>query len=464
MSSEEYPRRIYPLKDLPPEVKAVTFAKTSRSPDSFKNIAKELNETKSGRFHEKWVLGYGHASVAEHAVLSLAMENVSILATKVIEDNRLASYTEQSTRYQYYDKNRYYLPENLPAGLKKKFKDTAQTLMSNYSRLKKPIRKFMKKKFEPREDESERAYKTRIKASTCDVVRYLLPTATLTNLGWTVNARCLEHGISKFLSHPLGELNQIGEELKEAALEITPVLLKYAEENDYLKTTREEFEEHFSRQSPEVQNNSKEPVSLVEYDKDGQERVLASLFYKYGDYPTYTESKRAVEKTGKEQKKKMFSKAMKSRGKHDQPLRVLEHTSYTFDILMDYGAFRDLQRHRLCTQTNKLLNTKYGYDIPEEIKEAGLLERYEKCMSRAEKTYREISSEYPYQAQYILPLAYRKRTLFTMNLRELFHIVELRTRENGHRSYRKIAHRMAEEVKSVHPLIGSFLRDHFIKD
>ena len=208
----EYPRKIYTLENLPPEVKAVTFAKCSRSPKSFKEIAEELTEEKSAEFHERWVVGYGHSSVAEHAVISVAVENVSLLATKVIEDNRLTSYTEQSTRYQLYDRNRYYKPKEIMnsefGGL---YQDVGNYLFDTYLSLSEKVIDFVKSKNPKKSDQSEKLYNTICKAAACDVIRHILPVATLTNLGITINARSLEHMIRKLLSHPLTEMQEIGE-------------------------------------------------------------------------------------------------------------------------------------------------------------------------------------------------------------------------------------------------------------
>src|SRR3989344_6058575 len=211
-------RRIYALTGLPPEVVAVAFAKCSRSPEPFDKIAKEINEDKSRKFHEKWVVGYGHSSVAEHAVLSLAIENISILATKVIEDNRLASYTEKSSRYQLFDKENYYKPEKIMGSkLAKLYEDTCDFILDVYSDIAPKLIEFFKRKF-PYENDIE------IKNKALDCARYLLPVSVLTNLGITINARNLENAITKLLTHPLKEMQNIGKELKEAAIKITPTL------------------------------------------------------------------------------------------------------------------------------------------------------------------------------------------------------------------------------------------------
>lgn len=447
-----YSRRIYPLENLPPEVKAVTFAKCSRSPLPFDEIARELTEEKSSQFHEKWVLGFGHSSIAEHAVLSLAIENVSILATKAIEDTRLASFTEKSTRYQVFEKDKYYRPKKILNSIfASLYEKTCLGLINFYLEVFEKIKEEIKK-------ESSNLSEIELKAKTCDIVRVILPTATLTNLGMTINTRSLAHLIKKLLSHPLEEFQEIGQELKEASLKITPTLIKYAESNPYLIETSKNLAlsaEALAKVEKTKRNNKS--VELVCYDKDAEERVLTALLYRFSKL-SYQEIKTKIKKISKKEKIKIFTEAMKKRGEHDQPLRELEHTYYTFDILLDYGAFRDLQRHRICTQTNQELGIDYGYVIPEEIEKYGFKKDFENKMKEVIKSFKKISKKFSKEAQYLLPLAFRKRFLITLNLRELYHLIPLRSSLKAHHSYRQIALKMYEEIKKVHPLLVKYLK------
>jgi thymidylate synthase ThyX len=456
---EKYKRRIYMLEGLSPEVRAVTFAKCSRSPDSFADIAKELTEEKSKEFHEKWVVGYGHSSVAEHAVLSIAIENVSILATKVIEDNRLASYTEKSTRYQIFDRDKYYKPKKImesPFG--KLYEETANFLFDTYTDLTAKIMDYVKNKIQKTDEMTDKIYETTCKAKACDIVRYILPTATLTNLGMTVNARNLEYAIAKLLSHPLEEMQDIGRELKDAAQKVTPTLIKYADTNTYLKKTEESLnqltEKILGTEKPSPHENE---AVLVAYDQDALDRVVTALLYKHSKLP-YQKIAEKVKNLLQAEKEKILDEALKRMDKFDRPLRELEHTYYTFDILIDYGAFRDVQRHRICTQTNQELTPDYGYAIHEDIINAGFEKEYRKCMKRAVNAYQEISKQFSKEAQYILPLAYRKRVLITWNLRELFHFIPLRSSKRGHISYRRIAQQIWDEVNRVHPYFAKYIK------
>lgn len=433
-------RRIYALTGLPPEVVAVAFAKSSRSSEPFDVIARELNEDKSRKFHEKWVVGYGHSSVSEHAVLSIAIENVSILATKFIEDNRLASFTEKSSRYQIFDKDRYYKPENImKSDLGKLYERTCDEILEFYSRLVPLMILFFKDRF-PNETEIN------IKNKALDVCRYLLPVSCLTNLGMTINARNLEHAIVKLLTHPLKEMQEIGEEIKEAGLKVTPTLIKYTSYDKYLGETVKELEKKTSILLEKISDSNENGAVLVEFDKDAENKLIAAILYRFSQSP-YKKIKEMVKSMNKKEKEEIIDEALKKMDKFDRPIRELEHVYYTFDVLMDYGGFRDVQRHRMCTQTNQEVTIEHGYETPKEIIEAGFEKEFKECMEKAKVTFFEIKKEFPKEIQYVIPLAFRKRVLITMNLRELFHFIKLRSGQTGHISYRRIAWHMYDCIK-----------------
>lgn len=450
-------RRIYNLNNLKPEITAVAFAKCSRSPESFKDIAKELTEQKSSAFHEKYVVGYGHGSVAEHATLHIAIENVSILATKVIEDNRLASFTEKSTRYQIFDRNRYYKPKKImDSEFGPFYEETMNFIFDTYNSLFEPMRKFILKKYPQKPEEPDQIYNAIIKARTCDNIRYLLPAATLTNLGMTANARVWEHAIVKLLSHPLDEMKEIGEGIKECALKVTPTLVKYANPNEYLQTTLKNLETLSSKLlSKKIKPTI--PVKIVDYDKDAENHLITALLYRGSNLP-YKQILKSVKKISQKQKSNIIDEALKNRSPFDSPIRELEHIYYTFDILMDYGAFRDIQRHRMCTQTNQDVTTDHGFEIPKEIEEAGLIKSYKEIINKAIKLYKTIYPQFPKEAQYVVPFAFRKRVLITWNLRELHHFISLRSGQKGHISYRRIAQACWQQLEKIHPLLTKYIK------
>jgi len=450
-------RRVYTLNGLPPEVISVAFAKCSRSPEPFDVIAAELNADKSRQFHEKWVVGYGHSSVAEHAVLSLAVENVSILATKVIEDNRLASYTEKSTRYQVYDKTRYFKPKNLmQSDLGRLYEETVDFLMDKYQEFIPMMAAFLKKKYPKAPEIPGNLYEIQIKNKVLDNIRYVLPVSVLTNLGMTVNARQLEHAIVKLLSHPLEEMKEIGEDVKKAALSITPTLVKHTNPNNYFIETDKVLEGFAFEKTNDLKPDNKGGAFLVEWDSEAEDKLVAALLYRYSKH-SYAQVKRLVNSLSVDDKERIIDESLSRREKFDAPLREFEHIFYTFDILMDYGAFRDIQRHRMCTQSNQDFTVENGYSITDEVIEAGLDKEYKLCMDKVVKAYKEIVKQFPKEAQYVIPLAFKKRTLFTMNLRELHHFIKLRSGKMGHISYRRIAQQMFDCIAEKHPLLAKYI-------
>jgi len=455
-------RRVYLLTGLPEEVTAVAFAKCSRSPKPFDEIASDLNQDKSRKFHEQWVMGYGHSSVAEHAVVHLALENISILATKAVEDTRLASFTEKSTRYQKFDLNRCYRDEQLMQQHGPLVESTLDQLFRTYALVHESVSELMKQKNPRVADEKESAYATKINALACDVARYVLPVGTLTNVGVTINARSLEHCITKLLSHSLQEMREIGAEMKSTAQQELPTLLKYAQENAFLKETDfllcDYFSQLFSIPSRKFSwNPSENKVTLEEFDHQGLDKVLTALLYPHS-YLSRKHVFEIVASSDKDRKIGILEDLMKKRGPKDSVPRAFEVIDYVFDILMDYGAYRDIQRHRMLTPLPQLLTIWHGYNTPHEIALIELEKEYVKVMEETAKAVSMISLDFPEESQYLIPLAYRIRVLQKMNLREVFQFTELRSGKKGHSSYRKIAQQMADEVIKVHPEFGRHLR------
>jgi len=474
-------KNIYVIYNLPPEVVAVLFAYVSRSPLSFReNLLKLIKgkdlaignlidmfgregfdysaaKEKAQQFHERWVVGYGHSSVAEHAVASIAIEDVSILATKAIEDNRLASYTEKSTRYQIFDRNRYYKPKKImQSNHGKLFEKTCNYFFDFYQEIIPRMIEFVKQKYPKKSDMSDNLYKSSMKAKACDVVRYILPAATLTNLAMTANARVLEHGIRKLLSHPLDEMRDIGQLMKQEVLKFIPTLVKYSDYNPYIAETNQAMETLVPKLLKSEKLDNTAPVRIVGFDPEVEDKLITAIAYRYSKYP-YTQIKKLVKGMKQKDKEKIVDEFLKRMGKHDWPLRELEHINYTFDIMVDYGAFRDIQRHRICTQTNQDLTVEHGFSIPQEIVDIGLKKDFEDCMGMAVEAFNEISKDFPKEAQYLVPLAFRKRTLFTWNLRELHHFIKLRSSKQGHASYRKIAQQVYDELEKFYPLLARYI-------
>ncbi len=453
-------RDIYLLspKELSPETIAVAFAKTSRSPESFREIAAGLTDEKSAKFHEKWVVGYGHASVAEHAVLHIAIENASRIAMEAIESNRLGSYTEKSTRYQKWDAEAFHVPTELEGHpLRQEFVRVCQLLFETYAAALEPVRAVVQQDTPQREGESESAWDRRIRSQYVDVCRFLLPAASLANVGMTANGRVLENAIRKWRSAPLAEVRAIGESVKAVAQAEIPTLVKYAEPVEYLIETPREMDDFIKREMGpgEPGNRNKEAwCQLVDYDRDGETQVLASALYRFGSM-SYSEALGAVR--SHPQPGSLADALLKRLGRHDVPLRELEHTSYTFDLVMDQGAYAEFKRHRMMTQTPQLLTATLGYAVPRRVAEAGLEDTYCRALNEAGALWQKLADWNPHVAQYVVPNGYNRRVLATFNLREAYAFCQLRSAPNAHFSIRKIAERIAEEIGCVHPLLAKYM-------
>jgi len=456
-------RQVYLLspKKLSPETIAVAFAKTSRSPESFREIAADLNDESSAKFHERWVVGYGHASVAEHAVLHIAIENVSRLAVECIESNRLASYTEKSTRYQKWDTDSFIVPPELDGHpLRDMYIQTCKSLFDAYAQSLPPVRAMVESQLPRRDNESEEGYDRRIRSRYVDSCRFLLPAASQANLGMTVNARVLEHAISKMLSHPLAEVREIGEQVKGAALAEVPTLVKYATPLPYLIETSEAFYSKVRMEQIDIKSNSLEKpdwCQLIDFDPDGETKVLAAALFRFGDM-SFFHALETVRSAPVPERVQMAESLLAHLGEHDAPLRELEYTTYTFDLILDQGAYAEFKRHRMMTQTPQALTTRLGIAVPRQIVEAGFEHLYRPVMDTTSETFEKLADWNPHVASYIVPNGFNRRVLFTLNLREAFAFCQLRSSSNAHFSMRRVAQRVAAEIRRVHPLLAKYLR------
>lgn len=452
-------REVYLLdpRSLRPEVIAVTFAKTSRSPESFREIARDLTAERSAEFHERWVVGYGHASVAEHAVLHIALENVSRLAIECVESNRLASYTEKSTRYQIFAPDGFYVPRAVAdsphAAL---YTDTCRMLLQAYADALEPLKAVAQARYPRLADESDKRWDARIRSRFVDNARFLLPAAMLANVGMTANARVLEHAIVKMLSHPLAEVREIGAEVKAVAQGEVPTLVKYADASPYLaglgRAPATEPREVAGDARP-----GRAGAVLIDCDAEAEERVLAAALYATGA-GDYAGLLAAVRAWPAERRSSAIAELLGSLGPFDIPLRELEHVRYTFDVLLDQGAYFEAKRHRMMTQTPGPLTADLGYVVPRAFQDAGLAARYREVQERAADAYRRIAADLPHEASYVVTNAFRRRVLMTMNLREAFHFCRLRSADNAHFSIRHIALQIVEAIRRVHPAFACHMR------
>ena len=477
-----FDKPIFLVRNMHPEVWALMQARYSRAKEglreSFLMLLKEdpanydllLNALKNkdseeamkhaiGKaiaFMDKWVLGYGHSSVAEGAVVGIGLEGVSILSTKTIEDNRLCSYIEKSTRYVSFIRDSFYIDsqlENSKWGAE--VKQYLDDLFKLYTDLHEPVLAYVKTQVPLAPGQSEPAWVRSCAARRFDAIRYILPACTKTSLGWTLNARNLAHALNKLSASPIKEFQDMAILLREEGKKQLPSLLKYSEASPYYENTDKEFYEYTKDYALPTQHES--GVTLINADENIDEMLTTAILYHYSLLP-FEELRVKVKQMTLEERFAVIDKYVEKMGQFDHPMREFEHVDFAFDVLMDYGSFRDLQRHRLFTQTNQLLTTYYGYDTPDDIIGAGKKAEFDALMQRADKLFREISKEMPLQAQYLIPLAYRKRTIFKGNLRQFFHFIRQRSESSVHASARKIIQQMYEVLQVKSPVAARYLK------
>lgn len=474
---------VFALTGLPEEVIAVLFAYYSRSRGTLReNLAQLLGDQeldlavdarpflrlateKARAFHEKWVVGYGHASVAEHAVIHLAVENASIVASKAIEDLRLGSFTEKSTRYVVFDEESYVEPPGLDAEAAASYRAAVEGLFATYVDLMPKALRAIEARSPRPQGVSEAAHANAIRAFACDILRGLLPAGARTNVGVTANARALEGLLTKMFSHPLGEVRALAGAMRAAALHVAPTLLKYAAESPYRRGVREAVNAVVERvYTPPASSAAStmvvtQPVRLLRYDRDALERVALALAYEGSDPRAHAAAfMDGLRHATAGELAAIVNAAFAQRGPHDPAPRALEATSLTFELMLDFGAYRDLQRHRLVSPATQRLTCHLGFETPGELLDLGIVEPYQSAILAAYDRWQKIEPAYPLEAQYAVPLAFRVRTLWTLDLRELFHVIELRSGKQGHASYRRIAQGMYRAACSAMPWLTNLIQ------
>lgn len=458
--------RIYPLDahSLTEEEIAVAFAMTSRSPEPFDEIAEKVSREKAADFHERWVLGYGHGSVAEHAVVHLAVENISRLACDALEDNRLASYTEKSSRYQVMPRDYYHVPAELETHPEARatFISTAKELFKAYENLLDGAMQFLRDTCPQRERERDGAYNLRLRRKATDSCRSVLPAATLTNVGLTANARVLEHAISKLMSSPLSEERHFGEQLREQGRLITPTLIKYADRNPFLEGTQNrewqlglplavaEKEEGLEKEPPVT-------VRLVQFDPEAEEKLAAAILFRLHCCDYAVARQQAAELTS-EERLRLIDALMESLGEHDPALREFELVDYTFEFVMDYGAYREFKRHRMQSYYPQAFTPALGFKTPALLAEAGLQAGYRQAMAVSEEGFHRVGQDSPLAAQYLLTHGHYRRVLSKLNLRECYHLFKLRSSQQAHESIREPVLEAMRLAVEAHPQLFRWLR------
>jgi thymidylate synthase ThyX len=492
---------VFAVHGADPEVLAYAMAKYSRSSLSMKESLREISSQRAEQFLNTFYFQYGHRSIADLAHVAFAIERLSLLAAIVLVDEQRWDGQERSTRYQNFgqksERRNWFTPEFADPETRATYSAAIEALFAEYHSTSGAMLKYFKSITPKPEEMKAEAYERTLKARAFDVARYLLPLATNTSLGQIVNARTLEGQVSRLLSDPHGEVRRLGEKLRDAAsgaawnvhgaemaalqdaiaavdpvlgeraadlltreVKVAPTLVKYAAPNEYALATRRELAEAAAELMGGAAVKDSPVVDLVEGGESLEVEIATTLLYGACHY-SYRQIRDHVASLSEVRREEIVDLGLRNRGRHDELLREFSAGQrLRFDILMDVGGFRDMHRHRKCTQILQAFTDLHGYDFPEFLEDAGFGDGYRAAMESAHGTYEDlkVSGADEAAAQYVLPLGTRVRALFKMDFAEALYISELRSTPQGHFSYRRVAWEMYLAVARAHPSLAKYFR------
>ena len=505
--------------NLNPEQAGALLSRYSRTALTGKRLfLKEFlpNKDRGREFFESWLVDYGDDSIQEMAGgIPLSCEFVSNLAVKEIEDNRIGSYIEKSSRYVFFDKklpdNEYMFykdPDIMDSRYADEYVSLLHSLFESYVRNTPLMIKYIKEK-NPFENQSfrigdstlkaselgkeaeerygvsaadlERSYENAVKANALDFVRDYLPMATLTHVGISMNARSYDGMLNKMMASPLAEARWIAGSIHKELEKLVPSLVKRIGEKHgieyrkFLSEKNSEIREYIRSISKNIEAKKAAPngVALVDFtgkwDKDPNYRaqvILAGMIiYRFSDGTSVDQSIEAARSMSSEEREAIIAKYIgKRENRRHKPGRVFENIEYLFDLSGRVGIYRDIQRHRIGTQERQNFTVKLGYDTRKEYREIGIEDDYESKMKEVISLFNKLSEKLPYQAQYVVTYGFYVNWYYRMNARELFHLCELRSGFGGHPDYRKMVQEMYFRVKDVHPTVANHMRFMNLQD
>ncbi|MDN3504643.1 MAG: FAD-dependent thymidylate synthase [Rhabdochlamydiaceae bacterium] len=489
---------VFVLRNLPEVIKGALFSRYSRSclglrslllkdfilneETAFGEIVSEVKDEvdaqvvaikKAQNFYDRILDGYGDDSIGELGGAHLALENISMLAAKEIEDSRIGgSPLEKSTRYIYFDQKvdgeyLFYKEDTLmTSAFRETYLETCVMLFDTYGKLIPPLTEQIEKSFPREENVSKVAYTAALRAKVLDCLRGLLPASAMTNMGVFGNGRFFETMIQKLNNKNLLEFQHLGKKSYDELSKVMPSFVRRSEQGHRHQKAFCQFKEKMdsklkalaSYHSEKIPASENQAVKLVDFDPTAPTKLAAGLLYEkcmssLSDLQNYSTN------MSDQERMELFAATCDSREnrRHKSP-RALEQVFFTFDLLADFGVYRDLQRHRMLTQERQLLTCDYGYYIPEEIKGNKMEKVYCDALDQAKDVFDHIFVQLPEEAQYVVPMAYNVRWYFHVNLRALQWMCELRSSPQGHASYRFLAQEMACQVIKKFPEFSPFFK------
>jgi thymidylate synthase ThyX len=485
---------VFALVNLPEVVKGALFARYSRSSKSLRRLfldefVGDLDLTgdlsvdatiglrRAEELYDRVFFEYGDDSVAQLGGVHLACEQSSNLLTKVLEWGRLMAYLEQSTRYIPYDtrlggRYRYWRdPEIGRSSLGARYIGDLDAIFDAYAQMLPELMEWARARYPKEPGDSDFVYKQTIKAKACDAARGVLPAATLSNVGIYGTGQAFEALLLRMRAHPLPEARQYAAMMLAELRKVIPSFLTRVDRpergvawTEYLTETRQATAEAVGRVFGGEEPEPRPAVMLTDYDPDGEEKLLAAVCYPHTNLPE-DQVRARVRRLSVDERVALLRAYVGAReNRRHRPGRAFERTDYRFDVLCDYGAFRDLQRHRMLTIEWQPLSPLHGYDVPEAVEEAGCAAAFDEAMGRSASLHDALAPRFAEQAAYAVSLAYRVRFAVQMNAREAMHMLELRTSAQGHPTYRRVCqemHRLIAE-EAGHRAVAAAMRhvDH----
>ncbi len=485
---------VFALTNLPETVKGALFARYSRSAKSLRRLflseflgnlgaSAGVTEERVGieraeRLYARVLSEYGDDSVAQLGGAHLACEGGSNILTKVLEWGRLMAYLEQSTRYVPYTDRpggrwKYHVPAELdgvPA--RTRYVHTLDQAFDTYARWIEPMEAHFRRRFPKALEDSDSVYRAAIRAKALDTLRGLLPAATQSNVGIYGTGQAYEALLLRMRAHQLSEVRQYADLMLTELRKIIPAFLTRVDVaerggrwSEYLAGTRSELERVSAAILSDREPVDRPEVTLTDFDPEGEIKVVAAALYPVSELPDDQLLTIARAMSPDERHRVLDAYAGRRSNRRHKPGRALERTGYRFDILTDYGAFRDLQRHRLLTLEWQPLTARHGYTEPEAIEQAGALDDWKRVMDQSAALFDELTDAgFRNVASYAVAMAYRVRFYLDLNAREAMHLIELRTAPQGHPAYRRVCqqmHRLIAE-QAGHRAIAAAMRfaDH----
>lgn len=465
-------RDIYTVSNIPEEVVAVIFAYVSRSPKGFReNIGtviqeEQLGQERAAKFHEKWVLNYGHASVAEHAAVHVGIEKVSRLFSSILElSNEYISFTEYSQRYQSPVKGNFFTPKELDqhSGLKNKYTELNNYQYDIYSELNDKLYEFLKDTVPTPEGIEERIHHRALEKIAFEDARYALNLATYTNLGMTANARAIEDSLSKLLSSRYSEVRDRAQEIKDEVRFSVPTLVKYANENEYISETRQSIDQLAQQiaQSASKDSDKTYEVNLINWtgkdssnaEAEAIDAMVKAILFEH-TASSYKEINKSIEGKSLEEKLDILTKSVEKLGKFDNPINAFKLVKYDVEFVLSEACWHQLLRHRKVNWVVQEPGIDSGITVPPHIEQSGTQDLLRKAVTESENIYKElVENNLRDVASYVVTNAHNRRMLGNFDLWELYHLINLRMSEGAQWDIKNITAILADKIGKHHPNI-----------